>query len=188
MYDFALKDWVPLSYGGELQLFVRPGRPYTLVVDKVGEKICLIPDISQSTVWYTNQYFEMCHKGNARPLNQANVYETELEAVLTERSHGVSYPSFYTNKSFMNDPEKVFRDVFRVTYTDGESIDTGYFGIDESNIHAHILTQYVLFRSQPTNSLAHKKAKTYLTSLVGYPIQSLEQIAHSADGKEYIYL
>lgn len=186
-FSFALEDWLQLRIGGRLDCYVRPNRPYTIMVDRDQNKVALTLNRSSNSNWYFEEYMKMVEAGQVLSLNQTNVLRLESQALLSEATLGIFPADMYSSLESLLAKDNLYPSIFRVHWEDGDLVQQfGWLGIRNRSEYLLVLNclQYLAW---PTNSHEYMKAQNIMISLTGIKVNGAVEVGHSPNGLIYVW-
>jgi hypothetical protein len=186
-FEFALADWVQLAIGGSIDCYVRPDRPYTILIHRDRSKVALTLQRSSSSNWYHEEFMKLLEAGETRSLNQKNIFHFEGNAILSEASLGFAYPHFYQNLDILRQQETVYLAVFLVEYALCGNLKSGYLGARSRQEYLAVSNAVEPLKDWPQNTLPSQKATNIITSFTGRLPLDIREIGYSSNGQSYIW-
>lgn len=186
-FEFALVDWVQLAIGGNIDCYVRPDRPYTILIHRDRSKVALTPQRASNQNWYHEEFMRLLDAGETMSLNQQNVFYFECKAILIEASLGLTYPHFYQDLDILRQQDTVYLAVFRVEYALGGNLKVGYLGVRSRQEYLAVSNAVEPLKDWPQNTLPSQKATNIITSFIGHLPLDIREIGYSSNGTSYIW-
>lgn len=187
MFNFALEDWIPLRIGGRLECYVRPDRPYTIMIDNELNKVALTPERSSNSNWYFREYMRLLELDQVLSLSQASIYQLELRALLSEKDSGIYPGNFYLSLDALVNSEFMYTSVYRVTLVSENQVEQiGWLGIRNRKEY-HMVSNCLEYLSWPKESLQCQKSTNIMASLTGENVVDAREVAHSPNGFVYVW-
>lgn len=163
LFKFALDDWTRLQIGGRYECYVRPARPYTIIIDNERNFVALTLELASNSNWYAGEFAKLLESDEVLPLNQQNLFFLEREALITEEDLGIHHDHFYKSICELEEKMHLYTAVFKVSLPGGS---TGYLGV-RSQCEYLLLYNSVPYLAYEPNSLEFQKAINILASFTG---------------------
>ena len=163
LFNFALQDWSRLQIGGRYVCYVRPDRPYTIMIDNDRNLVALTLDLASNSNWYVEEFAKLLEADEVLPLNQQNLFFIEREALLAEENLNLRHDHFYKSARELEDKIYLYTAIFEIRLLDGS---IGYLGLRSPQEYLLVFNTipYLGFES---NSLEYQKAINILASFTG---------------------
>lgn len=171
LFQFALEDWEQIPIGGKYELYHRPDRPYTIIIDRERNLVALTLEKSSNSNWYAEEFIHILEADETLPLNQQNIYFLEREALISEKKLGITHHHFYSSADVLAEKSYLYTAVFKVKLIEGE----GYLGLRCSQEYLLVYNASPYLKYEPT-SFEFQKARNIMLSFTGEAVLSVEEI------------
>ncbi len=175
LFTFALQDWFHLQIGGRYEYYVRPDRPYTIIIDNERNLVGLSMEMSSNSNWYAEEFMRLLESEDVLTLNQQNLFFLEKEALLAEESLNLHHDHFYKNVRELAEKNYLYTAIFEVSLLDGS---IGYLGLRNQQEYL-LLYNTIPFLDFEPNSLEYQKAANIITSFTGLLACSVVEVTDS---------
>ncbi len=163
LFNFALQDWARLQIGGRYECYVRPDRPYTIIIDNDRNLVALTLELASDSNWYAEEFSKLLEADEVLALNQQNLFFLEREALLAEKNLNLHHDHFYKSASELEEKIFLYTAIFEVSLLDGS---IGYLGLRSPQEYLLVYNAIPYLGYEPS-SLEYQKAVNILASFTG---------------------
>ncbi len=175
LFKFALEDWYRLPIGGKYECYVRPDRPYTIIIDNEHNKVALTLEISSNPNWYVEEFTKQVEADMVLPLNQHNLYFLEREALLAEERLNIHHDHFYEDVGELEEKRYLYAAIFEVFLFDRPP---GYLGLRSQQEYLLVYNSIPYLSFDP-NSLEYQKSLNIFTAFTGATVCRVVDVTDS---------